>query len=64
MLIHQTSCDIHVPIFQHTLTKFQYQTGRAFNQRKLLEIYIIVFKATIDEEVLDTKIIKPQVKAC
>jgi hypothetical protein len=51
----QTSCDINVPIFQHTLTKSQYQTSRAFNQKKLLEIYIIKFKATFDEEVSNTK---------
>jgi len=63
MSIHQTSCDINALIFRHTLTKSQYQTNRAFNQRKLLEIYIIKFKTTLDEKVLDTKITKPQVKA-
>lgn len=36
MSIHQTSCDINALVFQHTLTKSQYQTSRAFNQRTLV----------------------------
>jgi len=31
MSIRRTSCDINAPVFQHTMTKSQYQTGRAFN---------------------------------
>jgi hypothetical protein len=64
MPIRQTSCDINAPVFRHTLAKSQYQTNRAFKQRKLFKIYIMEFRVTLDEEVLDTKITKPQVKAC
>jgi hypothetical protein len=38
-------------------------TNLAFNQRKLLEIYIMEFGATFDEKNLDIKITKFQIKA-
>jgi hypothetical protein len=46
------------------LAKSQYQTGKALNQIKLLEMYTMEFEIAIDEKNSNTKITKPQVKVC